>query len=456
LFLLVRAATALKTGPNFRASVLAARRSSRCLFLSRARLALALSLFPCRRRSRCRVYSLSITLFLSLPLLKNKNLASQQQLLGFGFSLHLPGHLPGFAHPSHPPNQQQPQRNLGAKMMMNPEDMILLSDDEFTIPVVAEEEEEENGGRTKKKKSSKSSASSTSEQPAAAAAVASYKSSPNSKIQDLIESPILNKSPRALAMLKAVGRSLAFELPGNSGSSDSEGSNQENPLLGSQQHSQSQSAQVTANSSTTSSPKRSSTYVPRGLSRGSMALRALRAIDHIKKPPTTTAPSTPSTPSTSTANTTASTSTTPTTPVSATKSILRPPGGLGRTPIPNGRSSDGRRRSGGSGGGRVSFAAPLVTCELYFDAAQSTIGLDRLFDGGGTPTMEKLKPAVAANSTMSGTAAAAGYRASFLGSESSDDDQAATSAAGHLGEPHSSVRHQAHEDGGRHRGGDLH
>ena len=44
--------------------------------------------------------------------------------------------------------------------------------------------------------------------------------------------------------------------------------------------------------------------------------------------------------------------------------------------------------------------------------------------------MEKLKPAVAANSTMSGTAAAAGYRASFLGSESSDDDQAsATSAA---------------------------
>lgn len=46
--------------------------------------------------------------------------------------------------------------------------------------------------------------------------------------------------------------------------------------------------------------------------------------------------------------------------------------------------------------------------------------------------MEKLKPAVAANSTMSGTAAAAGYRASFLGgsAESSDDDQAsATSAA---------------------------
>ncbi len=77
LFLLVRAATALKTGPNFRASVLAARRSSRCLFLSRARLALALSLFPCRRRSRCRVYSLSITLFLSL------SPSLQEQELGF-------------------------------------------------------------------------------------------------------------------------------------------------------------------------------------------------------------------------------------------------------------------------------------------------------------------------------------------------------------------------------------
>lgn len=189
-----------------------------------------------------------------------------------------------------------------------------------------------------------------------------------------------------------------------------------------------------------SSPKRSSTYVP--LSRGSLALRAAglksprlyfsnksnnvnsssatgvesSAVVAFSASEASTSTLTASVDSTCTNSSTASTSKASSTPG---KSILRPSSSLGqKTVIPRGSAC---RRS-------VSFAAPLVTCELFFDAQRSSIGLDRLFEGGGTPTIEKLKPAVVTNSVVPGSAAAAGY-----GSDCDDTDEEKASSTN--GEP---------------------